>query len=587
MGAKQIIVILFIFGMLGNTIGCFSLYYANNPHSKDFIHSNNNTHIKSSDNRELLEPSFILKVDSEWKREWGGSNREFPYEVVVDSFDNIYVVGYSKSYEPEIGQDNVFILKYDCNGTLLWSEIWGGDDDDVAKAAIIDSSGNLYVTGYTESMSVNGRADAFLIKYNSEGTLLWSKVYKPPGDIFDLGREYAEGIALDSEENIILTGHAGSSFMLLKYNSTGSLLCSKFWVSGGCTGYKVVTDSQDYIFMLGYINNDPILMKLNNSGELEDQITCQDGEFGNIVIDSLDNIFITISESSLKHYIFRYDTNLNYISNISWIEPEGYYGYQLCLDSQNNLYVAGKYYVLMKFNQSGQCYWNFTQNEAQDPLRASYITCDSNHNIYYCASQNSDDTILLKYDNSSHQIQFLKSPKFSPRQIHALLVGIQDYPGDENDLIFPANDRRDMREHLVQNCNFPVENIEDLASSSATKQSILNKLIELKNSLNPEDGLVIQYSGHGCADPDSRFVPYDAIPYDSTKTIPYSEFYSYLDDINCTQKVVLIDACESGDFATQASGSGKITMTSCRTNEYSIETFDLYNGVFTYFFLDA
>ena len=106
----------------------------------------------------------------------------------------------------------------------------------------IDSSGNIYITGRTsggdlDGQTNSGRQDIFLIKYNSSGTKLWTKLL---GGGHQYANEAALDIKIDSSDNIYLTGmttgdldgntnannNMGSNkndFFVVKYNSDGVL----------------------------------------------------------------------------------------------------------------------------------------------------------------------------------------------------------------------------------------------------------------------------------------------------------------------------------------------------------------------------
>ena len=77
------------------------------------------------------------------------------YGVTVDNSSNIYVTGLTKgaldNYTNPGGED-IFFAKYDISGNKKWLKQWSGNGNagikDSAKAISIDSSGNIYITGY-------------------------------------------------------------------------------------------------------------------------------------------------------------------------------------------------------------------------------------------------------------------------------------------------------------------------------------------------------------------------------------------------------------------------------------------------------
>ena len=86
------------------------------------------------------------------------------------------------------GGNDSFIVKYDSTGQPIWSRIYGGSGTDMSRNLIADSKGNIYVTGYTNSTNLpntkgsfqsinNGSFDVFIAKFDSNGNLLKSTYF--------------------------------------------------------------------------------------------------------------------------------------------------------------------------------------------------------------------------------------------------------------------------------------------------------------------------------------------------------------------------------------------------------------------------
>jgi hypothetical protein len=94
---------------------------------------------------------------------------------MVDSSDNIYVTGYTYALDgnSSSGGYDLFVVKYNSSGTKQWTKQLGSSSSDYAKGVAVDSSGNVYAAGYTEGEldgNTNaGQKDVFLVKYNSSG----------------------------------------------------------------------------------------------------------------------------------------------------------------------------------------------------------------------------------------------------------------------------------------------------------------------------------------------------------------------------------------------------------------------------------
>ena len=123
--------------------------------------------------------ALIIKLDMSsdspsvvWaKRIDGGGVDEFDGGVVVDDSGNVYVVGHTRSVA---GDSDVLLMKFDSNGNLIWNKVWRMDQEDWAYG--IAYGKYLYITGYTTSVGT-GDSDILILKFNSDGDLLGQYVY--------------------------------------------------------------------------------------------------------------------------------------------------------------------------------------------------------------------------------------------------------------------------------------------------------------------------------------------------------------------------------------------------------------------------
>jgi hypothetical protein len=242
--------------------------------------------------------------------------------VVVDSSNNIYVSGWTwggLDGNTSSGEYDAFLVKYDSSGTKQWTKQFGTSESDFARAVAVDSENNIYITGYTkgglDGNSNSGNEDIFLVKYNSSGTKQWTR--QRGTSLVEIGY----GIAADSENNIFVIGHT----------------------FGGLDGNT----------NLGY--RDVFLIKYNSVGNKlwTKQLGTANGDFGEgVVADSLNNIYIsgwtggsfsgyTNEGSSQDIFLVKYNSNGVKLWTKQFGTSESDRGFGVTVDFLNNVYVTG------------------------------------------------------------------------------------------------------------------------------------------------------------------------------------------------------------------------------------------------------
>jgi hypothetical protein len=228
----------------------------------------------------------------------GGSASDKATGIAVDSARNAYVTGSTQSTEasfpvtvgPDLthngGGNDAFVAKVNAAGTaLVYAGYIGGIGDDQANGIAVDSAGNAYVTGYTESTEATfpvtvgpdlthngGRYDAFVAKVNAAGTAL---VYA--GYIGGDGFDQAYGIAVDSAGNAYVAGGTTSTeatFPVLdgpdltfngafdafvaKVNAAGTALVYAGYIggSGNDQATAIAVDSAGNAYVTGHTSSD-------------------------------------------------------------------------------------------------------------------------------------------------------------------------------------------------------------------------------------------------------------------------------------------------------------------------------------------
>ncbi|NPV49768.1 MAG: hypothetical protein HPY60_01025 [Candidatus Methanofastidiosum sp.] len=211
----------------------------------------------------------IVKYDSNGNKIWDQATISDPNSVAVDSSNNIFVGGNGgvakygpnggaalASANPGLVQDiavdssnNIVVItgtnniyKYNSNLNLLAGPISSTIN---AVSVAVDSNNNIIVAGYKDEGSDRSLK---VLKFDTNGNLLWTKTYDVVGV-----NDYAYGVAVDPNNNIIATGVSGNEMLNIKYSLAGNQLWVKTYKEGAndTVGYSVSTDNIGNIFVAG------------------------------------------------------------------------------------------------------------------------------------------------------------------------------------------------------------------------------------------------------------------------------------------------------------------------------------------------
>ena len=111
----------------------------------------------------------------QWTKQLGTSNHDYGRGIDSDSSGNVYVAWETSSGldgNSSSGGEDFFLVKYNSSGAKQWTKQLGTSSNERANGVSTDSSGNVYVAGYTEGgldgNSNSGNKDLFIVKYNSD-----------------------------------------------------------------------------------------------------------------------------------------------------------------------------------------------------------------------------------------------------------------------------------------------------------------------------------------------------------------------------------------------------------------------------------
>jgi hypothetical protein len=124
---------------------------------------------------------YVMKTDSLgnmlWSASFGGTNQEYPYQMVESGDGNYLIVGYTSSYGA--GKYDTWLLKMGPAGNIIWTKTYGGADDDVGHSIIATTDGNFVIAGRSSSFHP-ANSEAYLMKVDPLGNTLWTQYYGGP-----------------------------------------------------------------------------------------------------------------------------------------------------------------------------------------------------------------------------------------------------------------------------------------------------------------------------------------------------------------------------------------------------------------------
>ncbi len=318
----------------------------------------------SFDNWDYLTIKYNSSGVQQWARTYNGPGNfhDQSYSIALDNSGSVYVTGGSFGNGTE---RDFCTIKYNSAGDSQWVRRYNGPGNDIDEAisVIVDASGNVYVTGYSDD-GIN--LNYHTIKYDSAGTIKWSATYNFPTGGFG-SEDRPHDMKVDAGGNVYVTGESSDGVAFLdmyatvKYNSSGQ----QQWVAryqGGAEGlsqaYSLAVDVSGNVYVTGRsdpsdpfgFNFDILTIKYNfsgvqqwvqryngtgNSSDIGNAIAL-DGA-GNIIVAGLsvagsaDLFTIKYGPSGDTLWTARYDGPVNSVDAAA----------SLVIDGSDNIYIAG------------------------------------------------------------------------------------------------------------------------------------------------------------------------------------------------------------------------------------------------------
>ena len=304
--------------------------------------------------------------------------------VAVDGDDNLYVVGTRKFRGGGTSNNfGIVLLKIDKEGAVQWEKSLDSDSlgnfHDIGFGITLDSSNNIYICGTVDATLRAGIEDAYVARYDSNGNFHWDAIIGQ--NSYDKDYVYRD-VLVDSSGNIYLTGGEGITYLVKLPAGTGNnapsqVTWAKWFYKSQEEGFSTKFDSSGniYVWSVGYnsqFNGGCFLLKYNSSGTLS-QVTRYtmpyNSQFGQSYWDyGFGTSFHSFSErwGGANHMAIDSQNNI-YVTQVI---------------RSNNLSNNSYHVFLLKLNSSGVIQWKKDFYHSTQNVYFPFVTVDSSDNVY-------------------------------------------------------------------------------------------------------------------------------------------------------------------------------------------------------------
>lgn len=218
----------------------------------------------SAGGRDAVVARYDTQGGRTWVTQFGSAGYETVAGVAVDANGDVYVFGHTTGTLPgspviNLGGDDLFLVKLDATGAILWTRMLGSAGNDLAEDLAVNAAGEIYVTGFTDGVLTGvsaGGQDYFVGRYDSAGNLV---MLTQRGSA---GNDRAKAVTVGPADNVYVVGdtdgdlegvQAGNADLFVaKYDPAGAEL----WIDQRGTvdlelGADVAVNDRQEVFVVG------------------------------------------------------------------------------------------------------------------------------------------------------------------------------------------------------------------------------------------------------------------------------------------------------------------------------------------------
>jgi hypothetical protein len=308
--------------------------------------------------------AWIVKLNDAgtlvWQKCYGGSDYDGTRSIIQTSDGGFLLTGSTGSNDGDVsgnhGRDDLWVVKIDSMGNIIWQKCLGGTDDESASSVVETIDGGFLVAGNTRSndgdVSGNhGEEDFWVVKLDNTGNIIWQKClggsdYDEANSVYQThDGNYLIGGMTYSSDGDVTYNHGWSDYWIVKIDQSGNILWEKsFGGSSSDAAFQIIeTFDEKYIVVGGSLSTDGDvtsnhgfvdywLVKLDSDGSI-----IWDKSFGGTSLDVPMSIIQTFDKGFLVcGYTMSNDDDVsgNHGSSDYWIIKLDNYGnllWQECL----------------------------------------------------------------------------------------------------------------------------------------------------------------------------------------------------------------------------------------------------------------
>jgi parallel beta-helix repeat protein len=179
--------------------------------------------------------ALLVKTDLEGNALWNQTYGNIFISSILQTANGDYILGGNTIhlYESTVYGSDFWLAKVNSAGTLQWSKTYGGTGDEAAYSVVQTADGGYAMAGGTASFGFGGGTDFWFVKTDSEGNLQWSKTFGEKGD------NEARSVIQTIDGGYVLGGNTngygagGTDAWLIKTDSSGNMVWNKTYFGAG------------------------------------------------------------------------------------------------------------------------------------------------------------------------------------------------------------------------------------------------------------------------------------------------------------------------------------------------------------------